>query len=238
MGQKTLANFRDEIVAAAQRGTAAQVGVTLVNDWIHRAMYEFGYVFKFHELEGYAEQVLLANTRDVVFPTDYRVMNENGIEVLGVEKFEGALIKETRAQFIRKNRITGASVITGRPKYYHIYGTQFIVRPKPDVDYTLGVHYWKKLTTLADGDVSIFDDDWDDIIMLGGLYRCFRHFNEFDRYQNVRNDFLGMIRSRKLDEDLEEFPEGGVSGVSYKDREQDLLYGSHEISDGFRDFER
>jgi hypothetical protein len=43
------------------------------------------------------------------------------------------------------------------------------------------------------------------------LYRAYRDYGEFDRYKNVRNDFIGLIRSRVAEEDLEEFPEGGIS---------------------------
>ena len=224
MGVMTLKDFRDEAVAAAQRGTPELVGLTLLNNMVHRASTEFGYAIKFRELEGYEEQTLLATTDTLTFPNDFRVMHHEGIQVLNDQWFEGKVLPETRSQYIKKMR-TGLTARTGRPERYHRYGPLFKVRPVADIDYLLGVHYWKHVDRMVeDEDVSNFSDDWDEAILLGTIYRIYRHFNEFDRYQNVRNDFIGYVRSRVLDDDLEEFPEGGISVVNWKDHPDSLSF--------------
>lgn len=230
MGDMTLNEIRQDLVDGLQRGPSQDnVGQVRLTRWINNSIYEFGYAFKFRQLEAFATQGLLANTGVVAFPTNFRMMNENGIEIIGVAGFEGKILPETRDQYIKKNRTTVDTIVPGRPKHFHIYGPLFLVRPVADVDYTLGVHYWLNIDPLVnDDDLSIFPKDWDDIILTGALYRGFRHFNEFDRYQNVRNDFLGLVRSRKFEEDLEPFPEGGVSGVSYRDTEGSELYGPRD----------
>lgn len=226
MGVMTLSEFRSDVASGLQRGTPDAIGKPLVDRWIFNAMVEFGYAFKFRQLEGLNEQTLLTDTSAVVFPLDFRMMHENGIELVGTSRFEGALVPETRAQYIRALRTVAGDVRPGRPYYYHIFADEFRVRPVADADYTLVVHYWKRLQPLVDDDdVSIFEADWDDAILLGAKYRGFRHFNEFDRYQNVRNDFLGVVRSRLLEEDLEEFPEGGVQPVTWKDMEAATFFG-------------
>jgi hypothetical protein len=245
MGIMTLAEFRQDIVEGLQRGTdpaAIPGGVERLDRWIHNAMYEFAYALKFHELEGYTEQTLLAETNELTIPEDFRVMHEEGLVIIGTEGSEGTILKESRKEYIRKNRTVGSVTLNGRPRYYHVYGSAqtspdagpavglgILLRPKADVDYTIGMHYWKRITRLINtDDLSPFSDDWDDVIYTGALYRGFRHFNEFDRYQNVRNDFLGLVRSRKMEEDLEEFPEGGISVADWRSREGDSAFGTFE----------
>lgn len=228
MGRKTLQNFRQDLVDALQRGTINIVGEGRLDGWIHDAMYEFGYAFKFRELEKYEEQLLEVGQSAVTFPVDFRFGHENGLVLLGQAGYEGRLLPETRTEFLRNNRTVLGYVEDNRPRRYHIYGTQFIIRPAADKEYTLGLHYWATIPDLVDEiEPSIFGSDWDEAIFTGALYRGFRHFNEFDRYQNVKNDFISIVRSRKMAEDLEEFPEGGISVVNYLDQEQDEFYGRH-----------
>lgn len=232
MGRMTLKQFREQTCTGIQRGTPTQVGVELVDTWIHNTMTEFGYAFKFRELEGYEEQPLLAGVDSIVHPADFRMVHEIGLVLLGVEGFEGKILPETRDQYIKRHRTVATNVVPGRPLYYHVFGPIFKVRPTPDVDYTVGVHFWARMQRLVDEtEVSIFPDDWDSIILAGSKALGFNHFNEFDRYQNMRNDFLGMIRSRKFESDIEEFPEGGISAVNYKDTESGSVYGRTDESD-------
>lgn len=232
MGIMTLGEFRTDVAEGLQRGSADAIGVPRVDRWIYNAMVEFAYALKMRELEADEEQIILAGTNELVFPADFRFMHDNGVELFGTERFEGRLIPETRAQYLQRLRTVGGFNRTGAPRFYHVYGPRFLVRPVTDANYNVLVHYWKKLPLLVDDDdVSIFGEDWDDIILTGALYRGFRHFNEFDRYQNVRNDFLGLIRSRKMAEDLEEFPEGGISAVHYRETEDILTYGRRDIGD-------
>jgi hypothetical protein len=197
-------------------------------------MYEFAYALKFRELEATEQQTLLIDTNTLVFPADFRMLHDMGIEAVGTERFEGKLIRETRAKYIQLSRAAGSFVRTAAPRWYHVYGTNFVVRPTADANYDFLVHYWKRLDILVDDDdTSIFPDDWDDVILAGALYRGFRHFNEFDRYLNLKNDYLGLVRSRKMEEDLEEFPEGGVMPVTWRDQEDQSFYGTpnEETSD-------
>lgn len=234
MGRMTLKQFRDYTASGIQRTSPELIGLSLVDTWIFNTMVEFGYAFKFRELEGYEEQVLLAGVDALVFPEDFRMLHELGIELIGVERFEGKLLRESRDEYIKANRTIAGTFTPGRPKRYSIFGPLFKVRPVGDVDYTAGVHYWRRLIMMDDEiDPAPFQDDWDDIILVGAQSRGFRHFNEFDRYQNMRNDFLGMVRSRAFEEDLEEFPEGGIMPVTWKDTEDESLYG-RDIRDEIR----
>lgn len=226
MGRMTLSEFRTEVADGLQRGTPEAIGITRVDRWLYNSMIEFAYPLKFRELEGTSEVTLLEDEFTLDFPTDFRVLHHEGLQIVGADRYEGSLTPETRAQYIRLVRTGESTLRPGRPYFYHIYDSQFYVRPVADDDYDFVIHYWKRLTMLVNEDSpSIFGDDWDDPILLGALYRGFRHFNEFDRYQNVKNDFIAAVRSRAMPEDLEEFPEGGIHPVTWRDTEFPTYYG-------------
>jgi hypothetical protein len=100
----------------------------------------------------------------------------------------------------------------GQPIKYHQYDGSLYLRPLSDAVYTVNGHYWKKITKLvAKTDVSMFKDDWDEVIQLGAIYRAFRKLGEFERWNIIRNEFLAMVRSRVQEEDVEQFPEGSIN---------------------------
>lgn len=208
MGQMTLDDFRTELRDASGRPSVSNARL---DRWIMQAMYEFGYAFKFHCLEGTGTQETVVGVDTYDLPNDLRVINENGVEIIAPSDCLGRLLSETRVQW-RLHRDTSSDTTNYcTPTHYHNYNGKLIIRPKPDDTYTLDFDYWKRITQLAEPDaVSPFEDDWDDVIFTGALYRVYRAFGEFERYKNVRNDFLALVRSRVLEEDLEEFPVGGL----------------------------
>lgn len=240
MGRLSLAEFRTEVATEIQRPNMLLTveGIKRLDLWIHAAMYEFGYTLKLPELEGYAEQTLLAGTDDIALPDNFRYVHENGLVRLGVEGFEGVIRPETRAQYIKRHRTVGTS-LDGPPSFYHRFAGNFKVRPLADKDYVVGVHFWQRVDLPAEEtDLSQFTEDWDDVIILGAVYRGYRFYNEFDRYINVKNDFIGLIRSRRTVEDFEEFPEGGIHPVTDRDfDDSSTIYGIPEgDSDRFGEF--
>lgn len=207
MGLMTLAEYRDDLAIALGR----ELSPAKLDKWIHQSMYEFGYALKFHCLEATASFNTIEGQEAYTPTADFRVMNEHGMEVIAPANCLGRLISETRVSWRLHRSTEGSTTHSCPPEYYHVYSNQFILRPVPGADYLIEYDYWKKVPKLnAPDDVSVFSEDWDDIIFTGALYRGYRSYGEFDRYKNVRNDFLALIRSRINEEDLEEFPEGGL----------------------------
>ncbi len=229
MGLMTLADYQSDLESSAQRGG---ISTTRSTKWVNDAIREFAYAFKFRELEtsvsfdtaaGQYEYNLTAH----IVATGFRAMHELGIVKTAPSDRLGKLIPESRNVFLQKLGDTTDADNRGEIKYYHKFHNLIYLRPIPDSTLvTSKFHFWKKITPLVNaGDVSEFDEDWDEIIFLGALYRCFRGFGEFDRYQNIRNDFLGLVRSRAGEQDLEEFPEGSISPVTGGDSEDELATG-------------
>lgn len=216
----TLADFRSEVTASLARGT---LDTTRLDRWINMAMEEFGHALKFPILEKTVTGSPVAGVNTVALPADFRAWHENGVWIISPEEYLGQLKRESRRNYLLN--VSYDSANRGIIGSYHIYGRTIYFRPFPDSTVlTYQAHYWAKVTRMsAVGDVSQFDPDWDDIILTGALYRGYRAYGEFDRYQNVRNDFLGMIRSRQEAEDLEEFPEGGISPLGPNDTAENIL---------------
>lgn len=207
MGTRTLQQFRDNLLTA----TARDLGTDKLDSWIHSSMYEFGYAFKFHCLEA-TGQFSTVSAQYIYPPNDdFRVMHEVGMQVVAPANCIGRLIPETRVNWRLHRSTDTTESFECPPQYYHVFANQFYLRPAPGSGYVVEYDYWKKIPVMnAPEDTAPFSSDWDDIIFVGALYRAYRDYGEFDRYKNVRNDFIALIRSRVAEEDLEEFPEGGI----------------------------
>lgn len=212
MGTRTLTEMWDDIRLATQRPTLDTGRITR---WIMAGMKEFGYAFQFQELQEEGSLTTVAGTLSYSLPANLRSLSDEGawitLPVTSIRKLK----KETRTQYQLRIGDTTNTQARGAPNWYHTYKRLMYLRGIPDTVYTIKFDYWKTLTEISlPGDVSPFTDDWDDIVLMGGLYRAFRSQGEHGRYINIRNDFLGLIRSRALDEDLEEMPQGGLNIIT------------------------
>lgn len=217
MGDMTLTDFRADVTSAVARGT---IGTGNLDRWINQGLWEFAHAFKFKELQKVVTYTLIQGINTLVLPADFRALNdEGGIVITSPESRLGELTPETRRSYLKNINLLNAGFQTAAARY-HTYGKAIYIRPVPDSTSTdVQLHYWGKAAKFTTAlQVSEFDEDWDDVIFTGALYRAYRWFGEFNRYQNVRNDFLGMVRSRIMDEDLEPFPEGGISLAQSEDR--------------------
>lgn len=215
MGLLTLANFRTQIEDELNRSS---VGNTKLDRWLNAAYLEVLHGFKFHELEGSQTFLTVDGTHTYAIGatlaidiSDFRALHDEGLWVQSPTDNIKQILPETRDSWLEKIDLDIAS--TAEPTHFHKFGDTIYLRPVPDTTIlTILVHYWKSGVKLAaDGDVTILDSDWDDILAVGAIARGFRNFGEESRKVNARNEFLSMIRTRSLEIDVEPFPEGGIS---------------------------
>lgn len=223
MGLLTLTDWRAELEGGLQR---AGVSSTLQDKWVNQALKEFGYAFRFHELEASAEFSTVIGIGEyaigsglAVDVSDFRYLEE--LWAIRPDSESAYKVRpETRGMYLTNIGVRLDSTTYGTPVRYHRFGNKVILRPTPDAVMTLTMDYYKTIPRIVQPtDTSPFHEDWDEAISIGALYRGFRHFGEFDRYQNVRNDFLGLVRSRSTEFELEEFPEGGINPITADDIE-------------------
>lgn len=213
MGILTLQNFRDDLTSALGR---SGISNTLLDRWVNLAVKEFGYAFKFHELEGSSSKVMVVGQYTYTITGDFGIIDFRATDEVNLYDTDSTwltrLRRETRSAFKSANGDGNAHSIYGQPTKYHRYGGAVHVRIPPDKPYVLAMDYLMQIPLMVNsGDVSFFQPDWDEVIFTGALWRGFRNFREFDQYQNVRADFLGMVRSRQTELELEEFPFGSLS---------------------------
>lgn len=218
MGTRTLQEYRDNVSAQLTRGT---IGNALLDKWVNDSQKEVGYAFKFPELEtstAFNTVVGQYSYPLLVIASDYRFMHAEGLWIQSPSNKIGKLKRENHSKWLRNVGNLTDTTSYATPNYYHRYGKSVLFRPVPDDVVSIMLHYWRRLLKLtAPTAVTELDDEWDEIIELGALYRGYRHYREFDRYMNTRNDFLALIRSRAMEEDLEEIDQGGLNIVSSED---------------------
>lgn len=235
MGSLTLLDYQNDLGGTGGESGSLQrtsISAPLMTRWINQSMREVGYAFKFHESEGVKQWSTVDGQGSYTIGPAGNIILADFWYIIELRKSApedrlGWMLPETRSQYRRKIGNTADSTQRGNPKYYHKYGSSIYLRPIPDSTIvTVDMDYAKNLTPLAAaGDVTPFQEDWDEIVYVGAMYRGFRHFGEYDRYINVRNDFLGLVRSRKTEYELEEFPEGGISPIGPNDTEDTLTSG-------------
>lgn len=213
MGVLTLLNFKDDLKSALGRAGEDAARMTR---WVNSAIREFAYAFEFPELEKSASIATVNGTPSYALPADYRMMNANGDVriVTPQDRFGGVLVPETREMYLRSARYPQTSSY-GRPTSYHLYGKQLWLRATPDATVmSVTIDYWGKITPMVgDADVSQFDEDWDDVIFRGALYRGYMSHGQDDRMINAFNMYLSLVRSRIQAVDLQPLAEGGISYI-------------------------
>lgn len=215
MGIQKLSEYQDDLKSALGRQT---IDAGLMNRWINNAIREFGYAFKFPELLATGSVDTVNGTDTYPVPADLRAFTDDGFYIGSPQDRTGGILEvETRTNYLRNYRYQSTSN-RGRPRYYHRLGNNVVFRPVPDTTVThIQFDYWKRITPLVGAnDVTQFADDWDEVAFRGALYRGHLNYGEHDRAINVFNFFLGLLRSRVMAEDLEEFPEGGISAIESK----------------------
>lgn len=219
MGTRQLSDFQAELLVALKRPTLDN---TSLNRYINAALRQIAYAFKFRELQGNAQFNTVNNTPSYVLTgitSDFRMMGESGVRIIapggaatpGTGRI-GKLKKESRAQYLRRLPDTTLTSNLGVPVYYHIFGNSIYLRPWPDSTVmTLTFDYWKKITPLSNAtDTSPLSEDWDDPLFMTALYRGHIGQGDWQQAINAKNEALAQIRSRVLEEDVEEFEQGGL----------------------------
>lgn len=212
MGIMTLQNFRDDIKDALTR---PNVDPNRLDRWINNSILEVAYAFQFPEMEAVGTFDTVDGQVSYALPADFRMLHENGVRIIGPQTYTGGILAvESRTQYLRN---WSYDVVSNRgiAGYYHMFQKKMWLRPRPGSQVqSIEFDYWKKFTPLNDPiQVSPLEDDWDEVIYRGALYRGHLAYGEHDRVQNVFNLFLADIRSRLMAQDLQEFPEGGISAI-------------------------
>lgn len=212
MGVKQLSSYQNDLIFALGDPS---LDAGMMAGWVNDALREIAYAFKFPELQAVGSVDTIQGTASYPVPNDFRSLADTGVHITSPqERVRGNMDAETRWQYNAASRYAD-SAYQGQPRYYHMFGKKIWFRPVPDGTVTtVAFDYWKSITPLsAPTDKSPLNDDWDEPIFRGALVRGYMILGQHDRMVNMVNMFLTLVRSRMLAQDLEEFPEGGISVI-------------------------
>lgn len=84
----------------------------------------------------------------------------------------------------------------GQPRYWSLWGSNFIFYPTPDGVYSI-THYYKIEPTAlsAGGDSTIVLDAWDEIIEWGATWRAHQFLGEQDKMIHARNIWRTLVNN-------------------------------------------
>jgi len=92
----------------------------------------------------------------------------------------------TASEFDRK--IADATSETeGTPEYYYLWDDTLYLFPIPDATYTISVRYVKVPTTLESSDQPDIPEEFQEVVMLGTLYRAMQTNDNFDQALVIKN---------------------------------------------------
>lgn len=91
-----------------------------------------------------------------------------------------------------------SSATAGVPDYYYLWNDVIYLYPTPDAVYTIEARYLKTPTTLESGDQPDVPEPFQEVVMLGTLYRAMQTNDNFDQALVVKNQMdtqvIDMIR--------------------------------------------
>jgi len=100
------------------------------------------------------------------------------------------------------------STETGKPKYYTIEGSDFIVAPTPDLTYTVNFSYYQKIPALVTNSTNWLLDDSPDIYIYGSLLnaKAFIHDEKL-----IRTFALMYDEAMEAMKDDGKYPSGSIA---------------------------
>ena len=129
----------------------------------------------------------------------------------------------TAEQFDRYNA-TPANDSEGVPTYYYLWENVVYVYPTPDDAYTISVRYIKTPTTLESADQPDIPEEFQEVVMLGALYRAMQTNDNFDQSVVIKSQFdtqvVDMVKR------LMPFPSGAPKVMPTSSPKRRLTSGS------------
>lgn len=157
---------------------------------INRSYMEVATRYRHPELNSSVTGTTVSGTATVALSTATRYWYT---VALRDESNDTTLVRRPMAWLLSQDRDSH-----GAPQYYTRYGTNMILHPIPDGAYSYAWYYQVRpaLLTSAPDTSTVFDStDWDEIVMWGGVWRCFQTLGQQDRMIHTRNVWRTLINS-------------------------------------------
>ena len=214
MGTMTLSEIRDEVKLRLDNRSDAGVADANVNRWVNMAYYHMTHpsIHEFEELSVTREITLVVNQRD--YDLSEVTVGHRMIAMRTIHYIHASTDDLTSRRHRLKPRaiqqLDNKQPTASEPRYYYMNEAEnLIVDPYPNsaaAGNALIMRYWRQPETLsADGDTSVMPDYYDELLVLGGLYRAEEVLNYRDRSEETRQNYVNLLNDAREKSEVEAF---------------------------------
>jgi hypothetical protein len=187
-------------------GNRTSVEDSRYNLWINNSEIEIASAFQFFETETWKYRDTVIGSYIYALPSDLLAIyslrdNTNKRKIIrsGYRKIDNI-------DFIQ----------SGNPTHYIRYGSNIMFNYKCSAIIRLYLRYCTQLTAMSvDTDNPTLKQPWHEPILLGAEWRGWKALSEVKKALVAKNEYIAMVRSRKLDMEIEDSDEEfGMEPVS------------------------
>jgi len=230
MGVATLQALRDELRfgVGGFLATADELPDPRVDRWLGWALLHVSRpsIYSHRELMTSGTFALVASTPSYTLASfGTTTDNVQAIRRVHYETRGHRLRPMSHRQYLEAARRADGTVVTGEPQQYAIDGPSLYVSPAASANFlgTVRVFFFRKPTALAAaGAATELAEDWDEVILAGGVWRAFRALNVADRAELAKLNFgqlVNEVRDR-LREDAQQDHDGHTFEVENLDYQE------------------
>lgn len=195
MAGMTLSQMRNELILILGNRATDIISTARYNLWLNNSEIEIASAFQFFQTDKWVKRNTVDGTHTYALPSD----------CLGMYSLRDATNKR-RIRRTGFRKVDNTDYLTeGLPTHYIRFGLDFQLIPTPDATYEIQLRYCKELTAMsADGDYPTLLSPWHECILMGAEWRGWRAIGEIKRAQLVKQEYIGLVRSRNSDWEIED----------------------------------
>lgn len=192
MAQWTLQNYRDEF--------RAHVGVdeydmdnTIVDRILNQSWWEIADTFNFREKETSRMYNTVAGTFSITAASDIEGLQQISIQDRNSSQHT---LLEPMTLLTYETEFTDTTTSRGKPTHYVRRGSTIILYPTPDNVYEITEYYWKTLSDIAVGGVTI-PQSWNEVILYGAVQRGFARLGDYNRSRAAKGMQMEIMGTKE-----------------------------------------
>lgn len=166
-----------------------------ITSWLIDAYRELCMGYDLETLETSVQNLTVSGIDTYAYPDDARAMKS----LFVVQSNQPIEVKKKNIQVVRRYQVNGMGV----PVIWAPFGSQYLVRPVPNGEWTLLVDYWR-VPTIDETDTASMNttevelpDDWFEILVFSAAERGHAKLQEADKAQAVHMTLHGDPNPQK-----------------------------------------
>jgi hypothetical protein len=202
MGTMTLANIRDEVKLRLQNRSDTGVSDARILQWVNMAYNHMTHpsIHEFEQLSVKNTIALVADTREYALTTATLGHEMIAIRTIHFINATSETLTDRRHRLRPRDirQLDNKQPTSSEPRYYYLNeGQNLIVDPYPgtaEAGKVLLIRYWREVAPFAqDANVSVLPNYYDEVLVLGALYRAEEVLEYRDRAEETRQNYVNLL---------------------------------------------